>query len=172
LPRILEIALRRASFALMLVASCLVLSRPAWAAEAPTPAQLARAQIEAAASRDWPTLRSLYAPDVRYVDPNGEARGADATIATIERTLQPFGTVTVAIGRVYEGRDYAVAEWTSSAINSAEITLADGSKVPPTDNEVNLSVVTIYDVKDGRIVSERSYYDALAMFGALGLLGD
>jgi len=164
--------LRRASFALMLVVSCLVLPRSAWAAEALTPAQIARQQIEAAASRDWPTLRSLYAPDVRYVDPNGEARGADATIATIERTLQPFGTVTVAIARVYEGRDYAVAEWTSSAINSAEITLADGSKVPPTDNEVNLSVVTIYDVKDGRIVSERSYYDALAMFGALGLLGD
>ena len=44
--------------------------------------------------------------------------------------------------------------------------------MPPTDNEVNLSVVTIYDVKDGKIVSERSYYDALAMFGALGLLGD
>jgi limonene-1,2-epoxide hydrolase len=168
----LEVVLRRASIALMLVVSCLVMARSGWAADVPSPAQIARQQIEAAASRDWPTLRSLYAPDVRYVDPNGEARGADAAIATIERTLQPFGTVTVAIAKVYEGHDYAVAEWTSSAINSAEITLADGSKVPPTDNEVNLSVVTIYDVKDGRIVSERSYYDALAMFGALGLLGD
>ena len=110
--------------------------------------------------------------DVRYVDPNGESRGVDAAINAIERTLKPFGEVKVAIAKTYEGKDFAVAEWSTTAINSAEITLADGSQAGPTGNEVKLDIVTIYDIKDGKIVSERNYYDALNLYGSLGLLGD
>jgi ketosteroid isomerase-like protein len=164
--------MRRSSIAFVVAAFCLALSSYAASGDAPTPAEIARKQIDAGAARDWSTLRSLYATDVRYVDPNGESKGVDAAIDTIERTLKPFGKVTVGIVKVYEGKDYAVVEWTSSAINSGDITLADGSQVPPTGNEVNLNVVTIYDIKDGKIVSERNYYDALAMYGSLGLLGD
>jgi len=137
-----------------------------------TPNEIARKQIEAGAARDWATLKALYAPDVRYVDPNGEFKGVDAAIAAIEKSLKPFGKVTVKIHKVYDGKDFAIVEWTADAINDAEITLADGSTAPPTGNEVNLAVVTIYDVKDGKITSERNYYDGLAMYGSLGLLGD
>jgi len=164
--------MRRSPITLVVAAIWIALSASASSSDAPTPGEIARKQIDAGAARDWQTLRSLYAANVRYVDPNGESQGVDAAINSLERTLKPFGKVTVAIVKVYEGKDYAVAEWTMSAINSAEITLADGSQVPPTDNEVNLNMVTIYDVKDGKIVSERNYYDALAMYGSLGLLGD
>jgi len=75
------------------------------AADAQTPGQIARKQIEAGSARDWPTLRTLYATDVRYVDPNGESRGVDAAINALERTLKPFGVVKVAIAKVYEGKD-------------------------------------------------------------------
>jgi len=142
------------------------------AADAQTPGQIARKQIEAGSARDWPTLRTLYATDVRYVDPNGESRGVDAAINALERTLKPFGEVKVAIAKIYEGKGFAVAEWSSTAINTAEITLADGSQAGPTGNEVKLDIVTIYDIKDGKIVSERNYYDALNLYGSLGLLGD
>ena len=144
---------------------------PATAA-ATTPNDIARKQIEAGAARDWATLKTLYAADVRYVDPNGEFKGVDAAIAEIEKSLKPFGKVAVKILKVYDGKDFAVVEWTADAINDAEITLADGSTSPATGNEVTLNVVTIYDVKDGKITSERNYYDGLAMYGSLGLLGD
>lgn len=139
---------------------------------ASTPADIARKQLAAGAARDWATLRTLYAPDVRFVDPNGEVNGVDAAVAAIEKSLKPFGTVTVKIHKVYDGKDFAVVEWTADAINDAEMTLADGSTAPATGNEVNLNIVTIYDVKDGKITSERNYYDGLAMYGSLGLLGD
>jgi limonene-1,2-epoxide hydrolase len=169
---VIEFEMRHCSITFVVAALCMTLSASGATGDPPTPGEIARKQIDAAAARDWQTLKTLYAPNVRYVDPNGETHGVDAAITAIERTLKPFGKVTVAIVKVYEGKDYAVAEWTSSAINSAEITLADGSQAPPTDNEVNLNVVTLYDIKDGRIVSERNYYDALAMYGSLGLLGD
>ncbi len=165
--------MHRPSIALAAIALTVAASWPAFAADAPaSPAAIARKQIDAGAARDWATLRTLYADNVRYADPNGESAGVDAAIAALEKTLKPFGKVTVAVSKVYEGKDYAVAEWTASAINSAEITLADGSQVPPTGNEVNLSIVTIYDIKDGKIASERNYYDALTLYGSLGLLGD
>ncbi|HTO57199.1 MAG TPA: nuclear transport factor 2 family protein [Pseudomonadales bacterium] len=146
---------------------------PAGAAgAATTPSDIARKQIEAGAARDWATLKTLYAPDVRYVDPNGEFKGVDAAIAEIEKSLKPFGKVAVKIHKIYDGKDFAIVEWTADAINDAEITLADGSTSPATGNEVNLNIVTIYDVKDGKITSERNYYDGLAMYGSLGLLGD
>jgi ketosteroid isomerase-like protein len=137
-----------------------------------TPNEIARKQIEAGAARDWATLKALYAPDVRYVDPNGEFKGVDAAIAEIEKSLKPFGKIKVKVLKVYDGKDFAIVEWSADAINDAEITLADGSTAPATGNEVNLNVVTIYDVKDGKITSERNYYDGLAMYGSLGLLGD
>jgi ketosteroid isomerase-like protein len=162
------------AFARFVAALCVFAAVQAAAADAaPTaPTDIARKQIEAGAARDWATLRALYAPDVRYVDPNGEFHGVDAAIATIEKTLKPFGKVSATIHKIYDGKDFAIAEWTAVAINDAEITLADGSTAPATGNEVNLNVVTIYDVKDGKIVSERNYYDGLAIYGSLGLLGD
>jgi predicted ester cyclase len=166
--------MHRPSIALAAIALTVASSWSALAADAApaTPGAIARKQIDAGAARDWATLRTLYADNVRYVDPNGESAGVDAAIAALEKTLKPFGKVTVAVSKIYEGKDYAVAEWTASAINSGEITLADGSQVPPTGNEVNLSIVTIYDIKDGKIASERNYYDALTLYGSLGLLGD
>jgi len=164
--------MRRTTLTLMAAAIVVTALAPAAASDAPTPGQIARKQIDTGAARDWQTLRTLYAADVRYVDPNGEAHGVDAAINAIERTLKPFGVVKVAIAKVYEGKDFAVVEWSTTAINSAEITLADGSQAGPTGNEVKLDIVTIYDIKDGRISSERNYYDALNLYGSLGLLGD
>jgi limonene-1,2-epoxide hydrolase len=162
------------AFARCVAVLCTAAAVPVFAAEpAPTtPPDLARKQIEAGTARDWATLKTLYAPDVRYVDPNGEFKGIDAAIAEIEKSLKPFGKVTVKIHKIYDGKDFAIVEWTADAINDAEIALADGSTAPPTGNEVSLNVVTIYDVKDGKITSERNYYDGLAMYGSLGLLGD
>jgi len=156
-------------FAVLLCAAAV---SQAFASDTPSPGDIARKQIDAGAARDWPTLRALYAPDVRYVDPNGETHGIDNVIATLEKTLKPFGKMTVTIVKIYEGRDYAVAEWTANAVNSGEFTLADGTQAPPTGNDVTLNVVTIYDIKDGKITSERNYYDALALYGALGLMGE
>jgi len=162
----------RKALTLFAAAISVVLLAPVAASDALTPSQIAHKQIDAVAARDWPTLRALYATDIRYVDPNGESRGVDAAINALERTLKPFGEVKVAVSKIYEGKDFAVAEWSTTAINSAEITLADGSQTGPTGNEVKLDIVTIYDLKDGKIVSERNYYDALNLYGSLGLLGD
>lgn len=148
-------------------------SGPSATAPAASPAELARQQIHAAVTRDWPRLRELYSADVVYVDPGGEYQGIDAALKNLERSLQPFGgKIDANIHRIYDGKDFAVAEWSAVAVNDSEFTLADGSKAPATGNEVNLSVITIFDVKDGKIVGERNYYDGLALYGSLGLLGD
>lgn len=162
----------RKALTLFAAATYVALLVPAVASDALTPSQIAHKQIDAVAARDWATLRTLYATDIRYVDPNGESRGVDAAINALERTLKPFGEVKAAVSKIYEGKDFAVAEWSTTAINSAEITLADGSQTGPTGNEVKLDIVTIYDLKDGKIISERNYYDALNLYGSLGLLGD
>ena len=143
------------------------------AADPPMPAAIARRQIEAAVNRDWPALKALYASDVVYADPGGEYRGIDATLKNLERSLEPFGgKIDVTINHLYQGKDFAVVEWNAVAVNDRQFTLADGTKAPATGNEVNLNIVTIYDLKDGRIVAERNYYDGLAVYASLGVLGE
>ncbi len=165
--------MRRSTLTLVAASLSLASALTVAGADSPTtPGSIARKQIDAGTARDWTTLRTLYSQNVRYVDPNGESNGVDAAIAALEKTLRPFGKVTATITKVYEGTDFAVVEWNATAINSGEMTLADGSTAPPTDNEVNLNIVTIYDIKAGKIVSERNYYDALTLYGSLGLLGD
>ena len=88
--------MRRTTLTLIAAAIYVTALAPVAAGEAQTAGQIARKQIDAAVARDWPTLRTLYAADVRYVDPNGESRGVDAAINALERTLKPFGEVKVA----------------------------------------------------------------------------
>jgi steroid delta-isomerase-like uncharacterized protein len=135
-----------------------------------TNAEIARAQVEAAFAADWQRLRELYAHDVHYVDPDGEFIGAEAAIEHLQQQLGPLPDMRVTSTRVYEGAGFAVCEWTASGTNSGPLTMPDGQVLPPTGREIHLSVLTLYDIDDGKITSERNYYDNMALFEQFGLM--
>jgi predicted ester cyclase len=77
----------------------------------------------------------------------------------------------LSIKRVYEAGDRAaVVEWAATMKNAGPVKLPDGSELPPTGNDVTIEVVTIYDVENGLITSERNYWDNAGLLAQLGLL--
>lgn len=96
-------------------------------------------------------LRELYAEDCVSV----EAAGDTATgIAGLEQKLARWQTMQTGTRwkprHVWTGGDTICIEW------DAEVDLRDGRTVP-------LPEVAIHQVKDGKIVSERYYYNPLAL---------
>ena len=136
-----------------------------------SPKEIVEAQINAGISRDWDALRTLYADDLEYRDPDGILSGSEAAITHLQQQMVAFpdgGELT--IHKIYESGNVGVAEWSAAMHNSGPITMADGTEIPATNQDVNLDVVTIYEIRDGRITSERNYWDNIALLAQLGLL--
>jgi ketosteroid isomerase-like protein len=103
---------------------------------------LARAQLAAVFAHDWAYLDGLYDPEVRYLDPDGELAGRAAVIGRIRDLSDALPDCTYAVRYSTRDDNAAIVEWT----------LAMG-------DELQLDVATAYEVRDGRIVAERNYWD-------------
>lgn len=127
-----------------------------------SPREIAEQQVRAAFAGEWDVLRRLYADDVQYVDPDGEFLGVEAALAHLKEQMVPLSDISLEMKRVYSGDDFAVSEWSASMQYKGDITA--GKPTPMT-----LNVTTIYDIRDGRIASERNYYDVLSTMTQLGV---
>ena len=137
-----------------------------------SPKEIVERQINTAFSRDFATLRMLYAEGAHYRDPDAELKGVDEIVQHLQMQMRAFpDSGKLSIKQVYEAGDRAaVAEWAATMKNTGPVALPDGSELPPTGNEVTIEVVTIYDVENGLITSERNYWDNAALLAQLGLL--
>ena len=131
---------------------------------------IAERQVKAALSGDWDALRELYADDVHYSDPDGEVFGAEAAIARLQAQEAPFPDATADIKAIVGDESCAAVEWVFSARNTGALAMPDGTSLPPTERSVTFAVMTLYEVRGGRIVSERNYWDNMSLYGQLGLL--
>lgn len=116
---------------------------------------LARSQIGAAFSADWSTLERLYADDVQYRDPDTQLSSRAAVLDRLRGQVDAFAGFDYTISHTYgDSAGGAVVEWNMSG---------DYAGKP-----VSLDIVTAYDFLDGRIISERNYWDNAALQSQLG----
>ncbi|HEX5121195.1 MAG TPA: nuclear transport factor 2 family protein [Pseudonocardiaceae bacterium] len=119
---------------------------------------IAISQIATVHAADWPALERLYAPHVRYRDPDGELDGSAAVIEKLRAQSDGLPGWTYEVRRSFsDGDDGAVLEWT--LMLPAE-----------TGTPLRLDVMTAYDIRDGHIVSERNYWDNVSLLTQLGLM--
>jgi steroid delta-isomerase-like uncharacterized protein len=137
-----------------------------------SPKEIVEKQIRVAIGGDWSELRTLYADGVHYRDPDGEFDGADQAVEHLQQQMTAFpDEADLSIRRIYEiGDEAAIAEWTATMRNTGPLRLPDGTELPATGNEVTIETVTIYDIANGVITSERNYWDNAALLAQLGLL--
>jgi ketosteroid isomerase-like protein len=106
---------------------------------------LARAQLAAVFAHDWAYLDGLYDPEVRYLDPDGELVGRAAVTGRVRALSDALPGCTYQVRHSTRDGDAAIVEWT-----------LDGGEA------LSLNVATAYEVRDGRIVAERNYWDNTA----------
>lgn len=122
---------------------------------------------EAIEARDWDTVSALYSPDVTYSDPETELVGIEAVVARARELEQPFADAVFAERSTHVADHFAVMEWTYSGRNTGEITLRDGRHLGPAGRNVALKGMSLYEIRNGKIVSEHSYWDNAALAAEL-----
>ena len=119
---------------------------------------------------DWAGVASLMTTDAVYSSPAGRHEGRDAIRAYLEAGDNALPDQTGQTSLVIEDGDTVVAEWTFRGTHTGPLPVPDGTDIPATGKTVELSGVTISEIRDGKLVSMREYFDNAALMTQLGLM--
>jgi steroid delta-isomerase-like uncharacterized protein len=133
-------------------------------------ANLVRDLYEAWNERDFDRMLESTATDATIVDVgSGQTyRGHDGVreYSTAWADAFPDGKITV--DRVIEAGDMVVAEVTGKGKHTGEL-VTPGGTIPATGRTLTLHLCDIWEVKDGKLQSQRTYFDTGSMMAQLGL---
>ncbi len=132
---------------------------------------VARTFHEAWAERDPDRGVAVIADDCEFVDvPRGELQhGPEGYRQDYERWRTAFPDGTVEITKVIAEGDWVVIEFTNSGTNTGPLKTAIGD-FPPTNRKIEVQYCSVMQIKNGKVISGRDYYDVSTILRQLGLV--
>ncbi len=114
---------------------------------------------------------AVIAEDCEFVDvPRGEIQhGPEGYRHDYERWRTAFPDGTVEITNVIAEGEWVVVEFTNSGMNTGPLRTAIGD-FPPTKRKIEVSYCSVMQIKDGKVISGRDYYDVSTILSQLGLV--
>jgi predicted ester cyclase len=73
-------------------------------------------------------------------------------------------------GQLCRAGDSFADEWTFAGTQTGPLPLPDGTQLPPTGKRLEIKGMELVQVRDGKIVIDNLYYDAMAILAQVGLL--
>jgi steroid delta-isomerase-like uncharacterized protein len=134
-------------------------------------ASIIRKLFDAFNAKDYDAIEALVADDFELIDcASGEKYiGPDGARRNAEGWLTPFDDATVEILNIVSSGDWAVAECVGRGTHSGPMQTPMG-EVPATGTQMELHFCSLAKVRDGKIVEERDYYDAMTIVNQFGLM--
>lgn len=132
---------------------------------------VARIFHEAWAERNPDRGAAVIANDCRFVDvPRGEIqRGPEGYRHDYERWRTAFPDGTVEITNVIAEGDWVVIEFTNSGSNTGPLRTAIGD-FALTNRKIELQYCSVMQIRNGKVISGRDYYDVSTILRQLGLV--
>ena len=120
--------------------------------------------------RDPDVGASVIADDCEFVDvPRGELQiGPQGYKNDYERWRTAFPDGMVKITNIIAEGDWVVVEFTNSGTNTGPLKTAIGD-FPPTNRKIEVSYCSVMQIKNGKVISGRDYYDVSTILRQLGL---
>ena len=131
------------------------------------PESIAREAIEAINRNDMTRYRELLHPEYSYRGGDGQTqRGQDAAVAIVQmyRTAFP-DDMKLDVQHIHSAGDTAIVEFIGKGTHRGEL-----AGIAPTGRRMELPVVTILEIRDGKIHTEREYFDSGYMMQQLGVV--
>ena len=130
-------------------------------------ATLHRQMLDAVTRRDYEALRRLLSDDYTYMAGDGkELAGPDVGVAVPQAFVAAVPDLTFEVRGAYPcGEDVSVIEVTVRGTHQAEL-----EGIPATGRSIEVPVCNVIEARDGRVVREREYYDAMAIMQQLGVV--
>ncbi len=121
-------------------------------------------------SGEFDELLNRWAPDGVEVNPVETLNGITAIGDRYRRMRAGFPDQQVRVLRWVEDGDTVICEGEVTATHSGPLTLSDGSQLPPTGQRLTIQVATVFELRDGKTVAVRQYYDQLPVMLQLGVV--
>jgi steroid delta-isomerase-like uncharacterized protein len=133
-------------------------------------ATLARSLYEAFNSRDFDHLAESMAPEgiITMVGSGQTLRGPEGSrqYNAMWDTAFPDGMVTV--DRVIAQGDHVAVEFTGRGTHTGTLTTPAGD-IPATGRSVTLQFLDVLEFADGKVASQRTYFDTGSLMAQLGI---
>jgi steroid delta-isomerase-like uncharacterized protein len=131
---------------------------------------IARRNFEAFNKRDYDLLLSLASDDVESLDvPTGQVlKGLKGYRESAEQWIKAFPDASADITNIVSSGDYVVVEFTGRGTHNGPM-MTPGGEVPPTGRRIEIPFVEVHEIRNGKIVRSRLYYDMSSFARQLGL---
>ena len=113
---------------------------------------------------------NLYAEDATVVTPFGTLEGRAAIHEWWSRDKAAWPDRAITLDVLVEQGDTLADEWTVVGTHTGPLTMPDGTELPPTGKRIELKGMELVQLRDGKIVVHRMYWDNMAVAGQLGVL--
>ncbi len=128
---------------------------------------VAREAIEAINRNDMARYRELLHPEYSYRGGDGQTqRGQDAGVAIVQmyRTAFP-DDMEMDVQHIHSAGDTAIIEFIGKGTHRGEL-----AGIAPTGRRVEIPIITVLEIRDGKVHTEREYFDNAYMMQQLGLM--
>ncbi|MCH7718957.1 MAG: ester cyclase [Chloroflexi bacterium] len=130
------------------------------------PASIAREYLEAFNRRDWDQFKGILASEYSYTGGDGEKlEGPEAGLAVGQMFATAMSDAKINIQRVHVAGDTAIVEFQASGTHDG-----DFMGIAATGRKVTMLVVTVLEIKDGKITAEREYMDMAHVMQQIGAM--
>jgi steroid delta-isomerase-like uncharacterized protein len=119
---------------------------------------------------DLDACMELYAEDAVQRMHDGTFAGRAAIRERLARDLTACPDAAYTVGSFVEQGDAFADEWTFAGTQTGPLSLPDGTQLPPTGKRLEIKGMELVQVRDGKIVIDNLYYDAMAILAQLGLV--
>ena len=130
------------------------------------PASIAREYLEAFNRRDWDQFKGFFSSEYSYTGGDGEKlEGPEAGLAVGQMFATAMSDAKINIQRVHVAGDTAIVEFQASGTHDG-----DFMGIAATGRKVTMLVVTVLEIKDGKITAEREYMDMAHVMQQIGAM--
>jgi predicted ester cyclase len=118
-------------------------------------------------------LREMIDEDVEWTTvPTGEVfRGHEGFMRFMQGWADAFPDGRAEDSHVYVGEDFAVTEFVGRGTHEGPLR-SPGGEISPTGRSVEFELCEVYQIRNGRIHSARTYFDAADLMRQLGALSE
>ena len=128
--------------------------------------------FEAMGNGDVDTAMTLLHDDTVHHDMGTGMvmRGIDENRADMENWTTTFSEMKVESLNHIESGNTVVTELKMTGVNTGDMEMPDGSKIPATGKSVEMQGCQVAEFKDGKMLKVTAYYNMMTMMSQLGLM--
>ena len=136
-------------------------------------ADLARRLHEAWNERSFDEMAEATAPDatITIVGSGDTFEGIEGSRAYNTMWADGFPDGTVTVDRVIASGDYVVVEFTGRGTHTGTLRTSMGD-IPATGRSMTLQLCDVMEFEDGKVRSQKTYFDTGSMMAQLGLTAE